>query len=506
MNHPVMRSLLLACVSVPLLWNTRKIFSPDLIGPGFHDENVDAFALGTAVLDGPPSSLTEEKINATVEESSAVNHRDDNTSTVDLVSSSFANENTTIPNGTPIVESLPPSVPEAEKKANVIIVGEDKGMDNSTQLGLVDPHDEPLGPLDCINGSLCCAPWEIDTDEWWGQHPDWEASVENDTHTCFRQIPKNTTKSIFLRQLHHMQWHGNCSAVWARPMVNSGYSASMVFLWRGLVGAHTHNRPFQVSRRVQNFRWRYAALGTNVSVCNTTDIFCYFLPLGGCTAAIKQKDGGDHEFSASPGTQKKWMWQYLTREQHWLRRRVYNFLRDLEPRVRVPCTAIHVRRTDALLEQNWRKKRHYFPIADYLKHTKDKNILLLTDDQSAIDEAHELFPDRKWLYVQRKRHRGTEGGMNAHIPSGDPAMEVVYILAELRLASHCKKLVHTRSGMVQLFGMAMDDSDDEGNEKKARRIKIDFSRQPNSTHFQSEEEFFEQVDKQRQSLNQSKQQ
>lgn len=83
--------------------------------------------------------------------------------------------------------------------------------------------------------------------------------------------------------------------------------------------------------------------------------------------------------------------------------------------------------------------------------------MLLTDDVSTIEEVERYHSkDYKWIYVKRQRVRGTEGGFNGHIPSGDEGLEVITIMAEVKLASQCNKLVSGHSGFVTTITDAMD--------------------------------------------------
>ena len=337
------------------------------------------------------------------------------------------------------------------------------------------------------SSTRCCAPWEVNTDDWWQHHPGWEPSLANDTHTCFDAIldvPKG--KLRFMHNLHNNQWNGNCSNVLARMVVNSGFAATVHPFLKAIAAAYEAKRPFEFSHRVEDFIWRYAN-NNNTPVCKQASLYCYFLPLSPCKTEYKQQDGFDFNIMRWEADHRQWAYKYITRQQHWVRRKVYEILKS--HKLDRPCTALHVRRTDAILEGNWRKRRHYFPISDYAEYVNTRNVLLLTDDQSAIDEAHEFYPNRTWVYLNRTRHYGATAGINAHIPSGDPALEVVYILAEFALVSKCRMLVHGRSGMVNLFVLEM------GEDKK--RIRIDVGRQPNSTHSQTEEEFFLQLNSSR---------
>ena len=70
------------------------------------------------------------------------------------------------------------------------------------------------------------------------------------------------------------------------------------------------------------------------------------------------------------------------------------------------------------------------------------NIFLLTDGATAIDEAHEFYPDTNWIYFNRTRFRGSAGGWENQIPSNSPKAEVVTLLATLQLVCLCDTIVH----------------------------------------------------------------
>ena len=82
---------------------------------------------------------------------------------------------------------------------------------------------------------------------------------------------------------------------------------------------------------------------------------------------------------------------------------------------------------------------------------------MLTDDVSTIEEVEKYHATRyNWIYLKRKRFRGTEGGFSNHIASGDEFLEVVTIMAEVKLASQCNKLVAGHSGFVTTITDAME--------------------------------------------------
>jgi len=122
-----------------------------------------------------------------------------------------------------------------------------------------------------------------------------------------------------------------------------------------------------------------------------------------------------------------------------------------------PCTALHVRRGDVVAHGT--HSRRYFSIAEYL-NTTDKvehNVFLLTDDHNAIGEALHEFPDRNWMYIDRPRYRGSEGGFERHLPSNDPILEMTVLLATFRLVRKCTSMVRGSSAFGEyLWGEIKD--------------------------------------------------
>jgi hypothetical protein len=127
-------------------------------------------------------------------------------------------------------------------------------------------------------------------------------------------------------------------------------------------------------------------------------------------------------------------------------------------KIKTPCTAIHVRRTDVVLHAEFSRK--YRKIEEYVNALEKgtKNILLLTDDQNAIEEAQALFSEYNWMHIDRPRHRGVEGGWENQIPSDDPKLEVIVLLSIFRLVKKCSVLVHTQSNFAKVLEGEMQDT------------------------------------------------
>ena len=164
-----------------------------------------------------------------------------------------------------------------------------------------------------------------------------------------------------------------------------------------------------------------------------------------------------------------WYEEYSTRKQTWLRRKIYNYTAAVD--MQLPCSVMHVRRGDvALFDGYWRP---YLNISDYVsatnRHTLKHNVLLLTDDKNAIDEAKRQYPAYNWMYLDRPRHKGSEGGWQSHRPSGDPALEVTIVLSILRLVRKCDTLVCGESGFADTVWHHM--KDEKGDNATLVRIE-----------------------------------
>ena len=310
--------------------------------------------------------------------------------------------------------------------------------------------------------SQICVPWTMNMDSWWTHHPEWFVSSETEDFLCFAR--EDSPKTRFWRQLYDLQFvHGNCTDVHTKHMWSSGLAADLSNIVDGLLHGLATNRPFQITFAKEDADWwHYAAtkLG-NKPVCPTKDQFCFFLPLSHCKPGEIDVDAYKKPFP--PDEKKLWMHEYIMRQQQWLRRRVFEYMRDRAPRFdaaknETSCAVIHVRRADVVL--HLQLSRNYFAVADYLDRLKGagrthKTILLLTDDQNAIDEALEFHPDYNWKYLNRKRHRGKEGGWENQLPSKDPVEEMVALLATFRLVKQCDAIVHGQSGFSDMLFIEM---------------------------------------------------
>jgi hypothetical protein len=356
------------------------------------------------------------------------------------------------------------------------------------------------------NRTFCCASsWKHDLDTWWRRHPDFEVSLENETTFCFSPI-REVERAIFLKEvLYPQQWLSNCSHTTGRQLVKSGFSANMGLLSRMFLSSLNHSSTFVIAKKDDLYQWPYSEYDNKTKVCDSADMQCYFLPVTNCNAESGQADKATGRYPFETHSPNIWVREYMMRPKQFMRRKIYELLQKT-PKPTLPCAAMHVRRTDAILE-NWINKRNYFELGDYVSKlagprrrqlaTYFKSVVLLTDDQSVIEESHEFHATLPWIYVNRTRHRGIEGGYNGHKPSGDPVHEIAVILAEMKLARHCERLIFTKSGYKDLLIQAMQI--EQFDQKKVTQIKIDSNRQPDKKlkNAQSAEAFFAKLDAKR---------
>ena len=333
----------------------------------------------------------------------------------------------------------------------------------------------------------CCAPWTVDGDEWWIHHPDWQVSLENETHYCFSPIP-DKERAEMMKRIHALQWGRekedsdavarsqssssssdskipmNCRDFEKSIELNAGYGQSMEWLHKAFWHAYKiSNKPFQIVHNAAS-RWLYSTANTSSwAYCQSEDSRCYYLPISPCSRQLTVR--GEHKGSRTippgkRGNPKQFLEfhslkQYLYRPRQLFRKKLYEFRQQLN--VSYPCATMHVRRGDAAIGKT--PFPRYAAVQEYIDaaHLQPgDNIVLLSDDESTIREAKERHPEYNWIYLDRPRVQNIQGGLNGHIPSGDEAFELLAIHTELTVASSCHKIVHGKSSFIEAL---IDDLD-----------------------------------------------
>ena len=327
-----------------------------------------------------------------------------------------------------------------------------------------DVYDHLVMPVQIqlqTHSNQICVEWIEDSDKWWTHLPQWHISKENDSHSCFMQI-QNTEKAKLFQALYDNGYNGDCSNVITKHMWSSGWYADINNVIDGLMYGLEQQRPFQIYTKNS---WHYAGKKDGSQpTCPQKDMFCYFLQFSNCASNSNkmEADGYLSLTSSDPETAivQKWIGEYATRPQQWLRKEVYDYtklikddfqMRHLEDK---SCTVIHVRRADVIQHDGQSRKYHaikeYLDAANISNETDadNQNIFLITDDQNAIDEAEYLYPMHNWLYLKRVRHRGNDGGWENQIPSNNPKQEVIVLLSIFELVKDlkCDRFIHSVSG------------------------------------------------------------
>ena len=192
--------------------------------------------------------------------------------------------------------------------------------------------------------------------------------------------------------------------------------------------------------------WHYAA-----GVCGARSLRCFFKPVVYdlyCTPKrIPDVRGCDHLHDLA--------FRYLTQPTVQLHKQIVKHVDATK--LNAPCVAIHVRRTDTLLNDGWDHKRKLYkwvPLEAYVTAIKPKTTtLLLTDDETVLNETKAF--DLDWVWIDRPRHKGTLGGWENHFPSNDRMLEMAVIFALRKLVSKCKMFVgsHSTFGNLMYLGM-----------------------------------------------------
>lgn len=227
-------------------------------------------------------------------------------------------------------------------------------------------------------------------------------------------------------------------------LTNHGLGVDLMPVVRALVTGLRTGRPV----RVEEAPWHYAK-----GVCPAESLRCFFKPVVYDLYCAKRRMADVTGCSHLEDT----VFKYLTQPTAALEGAVQKFVDSIT--ITQPCVAIHVRRTDTLLNDGWDHKKKLFkwvPLSAYVKEAERfeaATTFLFTDDATVLDETSAF--DRGWQWIDRPRHKGTEGGWENHFPSGDRTTEMAVILALRRLTSMCGVLVGSRSSFGKLMFLGM---------------------------------------------------
>ena len=311
-----------------------------------------------------------------------------------------------------------------------------------------------------------CLPWtsDFDIDEWWTHRYDWDEDriATNITHQCFQRID-DPARLEFLRKVHQVQWHGNCSLLQQSYMINSGYGASFSVILKAFYSTMVSGKfqkPYQMTKHWHGAVWLFATRdNSSWAYCPQRSMGCFLLPLSNCPPKDYRADPIPRPGAVGRDPRYAYLRQYMNRYKKIVRHRIIETLHNDYPSVPLPCTTMHVRRGDAGLPRA--PYRRYAAVSEYLQTGNvqaGENIVLLTDDETTIQEVQKYHAQEyNWIFANRPRNQAAHGGFDGHLPSGDPATDLLAILCEIRMASQCTKLVHGYSGFVTLITQAMDE-------------------------------------------------
>jgi hypothetical protein len=299
-----------------------------------------------------------------------------------------------------------------------------------------------------------CVPWETNMDIWWTHHVDWGVKKENATHLCFSHLDEE--EGSYLRQVYSSQYIDTCNNNTSlyKEMWSTGYGADISSVVDGVEYGRRNNISFNVFRRGP---WLYAK-----GECETQDMGCFFLPFSSCWNKTDMDFMGNGYLNRHPRIQHfakpyKYIMDYITRPTQSFRKEIYDYVEERAPKITGPAMCLHVRRTDVVLHGNL--ARRYHAIQEYMEAAQTKvpnrfhrNVILFTDDDDAIDEAKSHYPQHNWIYLNRTRHRGTEGGWEGQVPSNSPRLEVVILHSIFRMMQHCDVYVFSTSNIALIFG------------------------------------------------------
>jgi hypothetical protein len=333
-----------------------------------------------------------------------------------------------------------------------------------------------------------CVDWNQNMDEWWSQHPTWELALQNTTHQCFQPI-SNTQQAQLYQHLHQLQQqksHNDTTTCRTKIISNSGWGVDVSYIVDGLHYALQHETPVDLKWQGP---WQYAP-----PLCSSQDARCLFLPFSAPPCREQPPEGEQRArywqtpWSAYSNPQTRWLLQYVTRGQTWLRHQSIQWVDT----VALPDScdlAIHVRRADVILHGAFSRQYHklreyvqaYLDVMDSDRETT-RHVLLLTDDANGIGEALQYTQRTNlpwhWYYFDRPRFRGPEGGWENAIPSQDPAIEVAILYASVHLLQRCAVIVHSKSNLADYYFAFMQMVADD----RVRRINLDANRPHNEIH------------------------
>ena len=383
-----------------------------------------------------------------------------------------------------------------------------------TIIDRMKPFCQRWSPSDAANRTL--RPFDL----WYTHHPSWIVTNETDEMFCVGPGDRAKPQIRNRMKFYTNQFYSSCGKILVRPMWSSGWGADWKNIQASLVKAMEDGIPLIMKAKRP---WHYAANKNDSSAktCSAGDTTCYFLPYHGCGSLDELENSTnvtivDPMVELNRGSISREIgsgaYSFMSRKQLWLRRAVFDYKKQFkskyaEQEEETDCTVIHVRRSDVVL--HLKATRRYYPVADYVKLIPDEKrknpIFLLTDDSNAIEEALEFFPDLRWRYFDRPRHKGSSGGWENQTPSRNPAQEVIVLLATFELAQECSTIVHGHSNFAEYIWQHMSLSDQQHNLERFRVDEGEGRKIRDPSHNASEAEIEKMLESMRQNRTTSSQ-
>ena len=270
----------------------------------------------------------------------------------------------------------------------------------------------------------------------------------------------------FAAEMHSMQVECRDPLIIRIP--DHGMGVDLSHVARRVLQAFTEDRSYRIFATTTD-GWHYAR-----GVCVASDLTCFFEDTTWPCVDVwppPPSTRGDGNRTVQP-TVDDVMW-YLTRPLPHVRKAIEKQMSSVGVDVDIPTAAVHVRRSDIVLNKGWDQKGNksapslfrYIPLEEYLTDARAarvlesrrvQQLLLMTDDASVIEEvdgsARALVHWRdKWHWIDRKRFRGAEGGWENHFPADSHFDEVVTILALRELVAQCVVWIGTQSSFARFL-------------------------------------------------------
>ena len=138
---------------------------------------------------------------------------------------------------------------------------------------------------------------------------------------------------------------------------------------------------------------------------------------------------------------------------------------------------------------NNESSRRYYPVKAYLDKLREahpcvKNIVLFTDIKNAVNPANDLHPGFNWMFMEKKRCRGSERGWENQIPSDDAVDEFVSVMSICKLTIKCNIFVCAHNLLADSIMSRM-----EAKSRPIHPTRIDENEVFSITCTKSEEDF-----------------